>query len=267
MYNTLKLYGRYLGVSARAQLQYRASFCLQVLGQLGITAIEFFSIWVLFHRFHRVGGWTLPEVGIFYGIVGMAWTLADTVGRGFDNFGQVVKAGDFDRILLRPRSTVFQLLAQDTQLRRIGRMLQAGAVLAWAWAELGLGAGPERLLLLGGAVLGGAALFLGILIVQATIAFWTVESLEIMNVLTYGGVTTAQYPLSIYPGWLRMFFTCVVPLGCVTYFPVTIALGKGAALGLPAWAGWAGPFAGAAFLGVALLIWRGGVRRYTSTGS
>jgi ABC-2 type transport system permease protein len=267
MRGALRLYGRYVALSARAQLQYRASFALQTLGQLGITCIEFFSIWALFHRFHRLGPWTLPEVGLFYGVVGMAWALADTVGRGFDNFGQMVKAGDFDRILLRPRATVFQLLAQDTQLRRIGRMAQAVAVLAWSWTTLGLGWAPGPALLTGLAVLGGAALFFGLLVVQATISFWTVESLEIMNVMTYGGVATAQYPMSIYPGWLRKFFLFVVPLGAVTYLPVAMALGKSSSLGLPEWSGWAGPLAGFAFLLLALRGWRFGVRHYTSTGS
>jgi ABC-2 type transport system permease protein len=240
---------------------------MQVLGQLGITVIEFFSIWALFHRFQRLGEWTLPEVGVFYGAVGMAWALADAVGRSFDNFGQVVKAGDFDRILLRPRSTVFQLLAQGTQLRRFGRMLQAGTVLGWAWLELGIGASPERMLLLAVAIAGGAALFLGLLVVQATIAFWTVESLEIMNVMTYGGVTTAQYPLSIYPDWLRRFFVFFVPLGVTLYFPIVKVLGKTDPLGSPEWLGWAGPLAGGLFLAAALQVWRLGVRYYTSTGS
>ncbi len=267
MRDTLRLYRRYLGVSVRAQLQYRASFVLQTLGQLGITGIEFFSIWVLFNRFHRLGEWTLPEVGLFYGTVGMAWALADMVGRGFDNFGQLVKTGDFDRLLLRPRAAAFQLLAQDTQLRRIGRMLQAGVVLAWSWSALGLGWTPERMLLLAAAILGGAMLFFGLLVVQATVSFWTVESLEIMNVMTYGGVTTAQYPLTIYPDWLRRLFLFVVPLGVVLYFPIVRILGKADPMGAPVWLGWAGPMAGGVFLLLALQVWRLGIRHYTSTGS
>ena len=48
---------------------------------------------------------------------------------------------------------------------------------------------------------------------QATLAFWTTETLEIVNTVSYGGVETAQYPLSIYRPWFRHFFTFVVPLG------------------------------------------------------
>jgi ABC-2 type transport system permease protein len=41
------------------------------------------------------------------------------------------------------------------------------------------------------AVAGGVAFFLGLVILQAALAFWTVESLEVANTLTYGGVTAA----------------------------------------------------------------------------
>lgn len=267
MRNTLSLYLSYLAVSVRSQMQYRASFAMQTLAQFAVTATEFFAVWALFHRFEKLGVWSLAEVGLFYGVVGMAWAIADTVGRGFDSFGNTVKSGDFDRVLLRPRSTVFQLLAQDTQLRRFGRMVTAGGVLAWAWWTLAIGWSLENSLLVIGAILGGAALFFGLLVIQATIAFWTVESLEIMNVMTYGGVTTAQYPLSIYPNWLRRFFMFFVPLGVVMYFPVVRILGKADPLGSPGWLGWAGPFAGVIFLLVALQVWRIGIRHYTSTGS
>lgn len=261
------LYGRYLAMSMKAQWQYRASLGLQMVAQLGLTGVEFFSVWVLFHRFHRLGPWTLSEVALFYGVVSLAWALTDMVGQALDHFGDRVKSGDFDRVLLRPRGLVFQLLAQETQLRRLGRAGQGAAVLAWGWTSLALGFAPERWLLLIAAVAGGATLFFGLLVVQATVSFWTVESLEVMNVMTYGGVATAQYPLSIYPGALRRFFLFVVPLGAAMYFLVVRILGKADPLGAPAWLAWAGPLAGPVFLLVALALWRRGVRHYTSTGS
>ena len=104
------------------------------------------------------------------------------------------------------------------------------------------------------AIAGGTALFAGLLVLQATLAFWTVESLEIVNTLTYGGVEAAQYPLDIYAQWFRKFLIFVVPLGCVIYFPVAAVLGRSAMTGLPAWA--AHDAAGLSFLGVAFLAWR-----------
>lgn len=262
-----RLYLRYLGISWRAQLQYRASFLMQLAGTALLSVVEFLGIWVLFARFEQLGSWTLAEVALFYGVVNVSWAVAEGAGRGFDDFGALVKSGEFDRVLLRPRSTVLQVLGREFTLRRMGRIGQGAAVLAWGWVSLGLGLSPEKLALLAAAAAGGVALFMGLLILQATLSFWTVESLEVMNTLTYGGVATAQYPLAIYPGWLRRMFVFVVPLGCVAYFPIIGLLGREDPLGTGRLWQWSSPLAGVAFFGVSLLVWRTGVRKYTGAGS
>jgi ABC-2 type transport system permease protein len=117
------------------------------------------------------------------------------------------------------------------------------------------------------ALAGGVALFLGILVLQGTLSFWTVESLEVANVLTYGGVQAAQYPLALYAQWFRRVLTFVVPLACVAYYPVLAILGKADPLGAPGWVGWVSPLAGFVFLAAAFGAWRCGLRHYASTGS
>jgi ABC-2 type transport system permease protein len=114
------------------------------------------------------------------------------------------------------------------------------------------------------AVLGGVALFSGILVLQGTLAFWTVESLEIVNALTYGGVEAGQYPMDIYARWFRNFLTFIVPLASVSYFPVSAVLGRGE-VGAIWWR--LTPAFGFGFFALSLLVWQFGVRRYTSTGS
>jgi ABC-2 type transport system permease protein len=266
--NAMRLYGRYAAASVRAQLQYPASFALLSLGQFLSTIIEFVGLWALFQRFHTIVGFALPQVALFYATVNIAFALADMLSRGFDTFGSnFVRTGEFDRLLLRPRATPLQLLGHQLRLTRLGRLLQGVLVLGIAVTLLehrwSIGDG----LLLCAAIAGGVALFIGLMVLQATLAFWTVESLEIANALTYGGVLAAQYPLHIYARWLQLFFIYVVPLACVAYFPIIALIGTGDPLGAPAWLLPASPLAGVAFLALALLLWRRGVRRYTSAGS
>ena len=116
MTNALRLYTRYLGISVRGQMQYRASFIMLSFGHLIITGSEFVGILVLFDRFGSLKGWTIYEVAFLYGMVNITFALADAASRGFDLFGSMVKSGDFDRLLLRPRSTALQLAGQETEL-------------------------------------------------------------------------------------------------------------------------------------------------------
>ena len=181
MLNALYLYGRFIEVSIRGQMQYRFSFVMLTLGYLIATAVEFVGILVLFDRFGTLKGWSLHEVAFIYGVVNISFTLADTASRGFDVFGDMVKSGDFDRLLIRPRSTALQIAGQELVLRRVGRLIYGLVVLIWASVSMDIGWSAPSIALLIAAVGGGACLFSGLIVLQATLAFWTTETLEIMN--------------------------------------------------------------------------------------
>jgi ABC-2 type transport system permease protein len=104
-------------------------------------------------------------------------------------------------------------------------------------------------------------------VLQATLCFWTTESLEIVNCTTYGGVETAQFPVSIYRPWFRAIFTFVIPLATINYFPLHAILDLRDSLGSSRLLQWLSPLAGVLFLLACLQCWRIGVKRYTSTGS
>lgn len=261
MKDAFALYGRYVAISIRAQLAYRATFVMKTIGHLLVTAIEFFGIWALFARFGTLGGWTLREVALIYGTTDIAFALADATGRGFDKFGTILKAGDFDRMLLRPRSPILQLLGFELQLMRIGRLSQGVVVLIWASAAIAWT--PATLALLVFSIAGTACLFFGLVVLQATSAFWTIETLEVWNAFTYGGNYAAQYPMAIYRRWFRGFFTAIVPLALTSYYPARAILGRDP-LGVIQVLG---PAAGAAFLALSFGAFRLGIRHHASTGT
>jgi ABC-2 type transport system permease protein len=240
---------------------------MQALGQFVVTGLEFVAIWALFGRFGQIQGWRLEEIAFFYGLISITFAFADSLARGFDVFGTMVKHGEFDRLLLRPRSTVLQLFGQELTLRRIGRLTQSIVVMAYAVSALEIAWSVERLSLAVMAVAGGMCLFVGLVILEATSAFWTTEGLEAWNAFTYGGVTMSQYPLAIYRPWFRRFFTFVIPLACINYFPGVAILGRPDPLGTSTQALWLSPLAGPVFLLISLQIWKVGVRHYQSTGS
>ena len=265
--DALRLYGRYASISLRGQLEYRASFVMQAVGQFFVTGLEFVGVLMLFKRFGQIRGWTLYEVAFLYGLISISHAVADAVTRGFDVFDTMVKYGEFDRILLRPRSTVLQLFGQELTLRRVGRLTQGIAVLLFALHGLDIEWSVGRVLMLLFTVASGACVFAGLIVLQATSAFWTTEGLEMWNAFTYGGVSMSQYPIAIYRSWFRRVFTFVIPLACINYFPGVAILGRPDPLGTPVMVQWLAPLAGPLFLVVSLQVWKFGVRHYQSTGS
>ncbi len=266
--NALNLYLRMVGQSVRGQLQYRVSFVLLTAGTFIISAVEALGVWALFDRFGMLQSWSLAQVAFLYGTVNCVFAVTEALSRGFDIFGRdFVKTGEFDRLLLRPRSTVLQLAGHEFQIHRVGRFLQAIIVLGWAISVLEIDWNAWKVLLLMFTMVSGVVFFYALFIMQATVSFWATESLEIMNALTYGGVETATYPLAIYRRWFRRFFTFIVPLGCISYFPIVAIFGIEDPLGTGLAFQVCAPVAGYLFFAVSLLAWRFGIRHYTSTGS
>lgn len=266
--NAIGLLGRYAATRLKVQLQYPGSTLLLTAGHFAATAIDVIAIWALFDRFGAIQGWRFDDALMFFGLVSISFAIADFLGRGFDVLGEeFLKTGDFDRLLLRPRTLTVQLVGAYPRLSRMGRLLQ-GAIVVWIAARsLALPWDAARTALALWTIAGGVALFFGIIVLQGALSFWTTESLEAMNLLTYGGVQAAQFPLSIYARWFRSLLIFVIPLGCVAYFPVLAILGKPDPLGAPDWVLPFAPAAGFLFLAAAFAAWRAGVAKYASTGS
>ncbi len=263
----ISLYGRLVTAQVRSQLQYRASFALQVLGQFLASFVGFIAVLLLFHRFETLAGWSRAEVAFLYGLGGLAFGLSDLVAGGFDRLSIAIQTGTFDRVLTRPVGSFAQVLASDFQIRRLGRILQGAVVLGLALAWLDVAWSPLKLLVLLSAVVSGVVIFGAIWVIGAAITFWTVQTSEVTNVFTYGGEELVSYPLSVYGDGLRRFFTVVVPLAFVTYLPALYILDRPDPLGLPPALQFCSPLVAAAFFLVARGAWALGVRHYQSTGS
>jgi ABC-2 type transport system permease protein len=153
-------------------------------------------------------------------------------------------------------------------MRRFGRL--TNGLLALGVGLFLLGGLPWRpldLLILPLGVLSGVLVFLAVMVLGATLCFWTVETTELTNILTYGGREMLSWPLSVYSQSLQRFFLFVVPLAFGTYAPVCYLLNKPLPLDLPDTLAFAAPLVALIFAGIAAAIWGFGVRRYQSTGS
>jgi ABC-2 type transport system permease protein len=263
----LRLYVRLIGARIRGQMQYRVSFGLALVSTTVATAIEFGAILILFGRVPAVAGWSLGEVALLYGLAETSFSSAELVGSALDDFHLRVAQGTFDRVLTRPRSAFFQVLAEELALRRLGRVAQGLAVLVFATTTTHIVWTPEKVLVMLLALGSGMAIFLSIFVLAAAFCFWTVEGKEATHVFSYGGVTLVDYPLDIYTDWVRRFVTFVLPLGFVSYYPALYLLDRADPLGLPQWMRLLSPLAAVVLACVAWGGWRMGVRHYQSTGS
>ena len=259
--NTIKLYFRFLAVHLKTAMAYKGSFLLRCVGQLLITIFVFLGVKFLFDRFGNVGGYRLPELTLCYSVILLSCSLAECFGRGFDAFPKILSGAQFDRILVRPRGIIFQVLCQDIKPSVISRVVQGILMLIY-----GITSGPVhwtmgRAFTLGAMILCGSALFFALFLLNAGLCFFTMEGLEVMNIFTDGAREYGKYPFGIYGKGVLWITTLLVPLALVQYWPLQYLLDRGP------WQYGLLPFLSLLFLIPVYFFWKFGVAHYRSTGS
>jgi ABC-2 type transport system permease protein len=263
----LPLYRRLISGNMRSQMQYRVSFVADLVGNFLITLLDLAMVGILLTRFRAIGGWTLGEVLFLYGSSAVSFSLAELLAGGFDDFDAWVIRGEFDQVLLRPLPVAFQVLTARFQVRRVGRLAQALIALILAFTLLDLDWGVWHAAFFVLMLLGGMLLFLSIFIAGATFAFWAPQAHEAVNIFSYGGQFMLSYPMHIYQQWMISFFTFIIPMAFINYYPALYLLGKPDPLGLPPFMPFLSPIVAVVALRITLALWRVGVKRYQSTGT
>lgn len=258
----IRLYGRYVGMHVRSAMQYKTSFILSTIGQFLTSFSVFLGIYFMYQRFHQVEGFTYEETLLCFGIMLMEFSIAEMVVRGFDQFSSMVKQGEFDRVLVRPRSNVLQVLGSKFEITRIGRILQGIVVFIYAIVKADLTWDFWKILTVVFMLVGGVALFSGLFLIYAALCFFTLEGLEFMNVFTDGGREFGRYPIGIYGKRMLQFCTFVIPYALVQYYPALYLMGRAQGMKYVFL-----PLLACLFLVPSYGLWRFGVRHYQSAGS
>lgn len=258
----MKLYIKYLGILFKSRMQYKVSFIMLTLGQFLVTFTGFLGIFFLFARFHSVKGYSFEEVMLCFSVVTLSFSIAECFARGFDSFSGLVKSGELDRILIRPKSVIFQVLTSKMEFSRFGRFAVALAVFTYAAPKSGVGWTPYKVLAISLMIIGGIAVYTALFMIYAAFSFFTIEGLEFMNIFTDGTKEFGRYPLSIYGREVLLFYTFIIPIAPFQYYPFLYLIGQTDRT-------WYGllPLTGFLFMIPAYAFFRFGLRRYRSTGS
>ncbi len=269
MRRTISLYLRFISIQLRSQMQFRASFWLDVFTTGLLNFSYFVSTYLVLERIGNIAGWSIAELAFLYGMIEVSFGTMDMIFSGFDPdvFSRFIRLGALDQVLLRPVNVLAQIFGSAFVLRRIGRITQGAVVLGFAFAHLGVHWTPLKLLYLPVVMASQVAAMGALFMAGSTLSFWTLQRVEAINVVTYGGVEVMSYPSTIYPRWLRGFFTYLIPFVFMNYYPALFFLDKPDPLGMPGFAPFLAPLAAGLMLFVTLRFWRFGLSRYQSTGT
>ena len=265
--NTVKLYLRSMQMLMKSQLQYPVSFLMQTLAQLVMEGGEFMAVLLIVDRFDHLNQWTPGNLYFFFGMMSVTFYLTEIFGRGITgNFPSLVRTGQLDTLLLRPRGIVTQVLCSAVDPRRVACVAVGVAALILGSRQSAVQWTAGKALAMAEAILFGVLLILGLFLIEAIFCIHSVKSIELVNAITYGGRSACQYPVDIFPRPLRLLFTIAAPFALTLHVPSAYILGK-PLYGWPAWTAFVCPAAGGVLFLILYLLFARAMRYYRSTGS
>lgn len=222
----VKLYIESMKLKLKSQLEYRLSFILTFISQIGVFFTYYFMTVALFQRFDNIKGFTLYEVLLCFSIIHFGFAFNETFFRGIDKFDKFIIDGSLDRLLVRPRGVLYQVICSEMDFVKVARIIQSLIIFFIAISHLNIEWNIINILLIIAMFLSSIILFFGIFLLMASYCFITIHGLEVRNLLTDGGKQMAQYPIGIFRKGFIFIFTFIIPYASVNYYPLLYLLGK-----------------------------------------
>ena len=258
----LDIYRRILVQDLKSKMSYRADFVISNIGMIVSNLVGFVTFYILFQNFPSINGWTMYEMLFLYGFSLIALTPVQCFFDNNWNLRYAVKTGNFIKYCFRPINIFFYYMSEVFDVKGLGQLAFGVLTLVFAWSHLAL---PVTFVTVGQTVLFliAASLFMiAIMNFAAATCFWIQNSGDIM-VIMFRFKDFAKYPASIFNSVFRMFFTFVIPIAFIAYYPSLVILRPNSVPLLS----WLSPLIGLAFFYLSYRFWLLGARKYDGTGS
>lgn len=256
----LKLLSAFLKVNVQMSLAYRADTVVSILINLLWLGWELLSLSIIFNNTQTLGGWGPGELIALLGVFRLVNTLMTSlIWPNTEKFNASVRDGSLDYALLQPVHSQFLVTFSRIVVWRMWELILAAALIM-AGIRMSGGAGlhlPAFLLL----TLAGMLVIYSLWIVLISLTFWFTRfdnNVTILQALLDAG----RYPATVYPFWLRIIVTFLVPIAVATTVPLQGLRGD-------LETGQIFMFLGigiASFL-LSSRLWQAGIRRYSGASS
>jgi ABC-2 type transport system permease protein len=258
----LRLFGLFFRVGALNELQYRANFAIQVFQSAIALGTGLAVIGLVFSQTSELNGWSQPELLAVFGVhILMGGVIGMFIQPNMIRLMEDVRQGTLDFVLTKPEDSQLLVSVRELRIWQFVDAIVGIVVLAIAIGQLQVGVGLGQAALFAVAlVLGGLMIYCFWLILTVG-AFWVVRMDQIVE-LFEGVYQSGRWPVTIYPGWLRVSLTFLVPIAFAVTVPAEALTSRLTADTLALAVG----FAAALFL-FTRWWWRFGLRRYSGASA
>jgi ABC-2 type transport system permease protein len=258
---SLRLVSHFIQVSIQEEAAYRSNFWISLLYSLLNLTTGILGLVVLFGQVQSIRGWnlasTLALLGVYLSVSALRGLF---ISPGLDSLSGMngeIWSGTFDFTVLRPVNTQFLVSVRKWRLFALFDLLLGLGVLGIGISRMQLTLTIWQILVFCLTLLSGVLILYAILLVFTALIFW---SPAVMFSWVFDGIfQLARYPLGMYPEWLRLVLTWIIPVGVITTIPVQALSGTLNRVGMIA-----SPLIAILLTVGASVLFRAGLRRYAS---
>lgn len=261
MHRYLRILMAQFRTSIAIDLEYRWDVMFNGVTMLLSLAAGAMLLAVMFSHAGDVGGWSFYQALGLYGVFLFFEELAFRVMTlNLGVLPEDIRTGALDFVLIRPISSQWYVSTRRFPLTCVPNLLLALGIVVYAMAELDTLTVANVALFI--VLLGSGVLIMyGIWALLLTTAFWLVR-VENITELFHAGFSMGRFPVTAFPGWLKLVLTVVLPIAFITTVPAAAAVGR-----LDWQLAALSPVIALAIIGLSHLFWQLALRHYTSASS
>ncbi|HSL30833.1 MAG TPA: ABC-2 family transporter protein [Anaerolineales bacterium] len=260
--NIVKLLSAFLKVNIQMFLAYRADTVVNILLNLMWLGWELLSLGIIFSNTETIGGWDFGELIALLGVFRLVHTLMIAlIWPNTEKFNQSIRDGSMDYTLLQPVNSMFLVTFSRITVWRAWDLVLAAILITVGINMSGGTPTPLNILTFILLTISGAIVIYSLWIVLIALTFWFTKfdnNVTILQALLDAG----RYPVTVYPVWLRILVTFVIPIAVATTIPLQGLRGDLSFEQALMFIG-----IGAASFLIASQVWKRGLKQYSGASS
>lgn len=257
-----------LKMSILARLQYRADSIVATLAVFMREAAGIIVIYLALMKFDNINKWNVDEMLFLFSLLFITYSIIVVLFADLRDFSCMIREGRFDRLMVRPRGLLFQLISNNADvIAACGHGMLGLVLFVVSAGRVGIHWDFLTVIYYISAIAGGVLIQGGMFIIFSSLSFYFVETGSIRNIFYWNMRRFAGYPISIYNKLIQCVMIYVVPFAFVNYFPAQYLLRKPDMEGYPEIYMYIAPLVGIVIYMAAYAFWRISVKHYKSTGN
>jgi ABC-2 type transport system permease protein len=206
-------------------LEYRVNLLLEVMQMVVVAGTSIAAVLILFTYTEVMNGWTLAQMIVVLGVYYVVQGAEELVMQpSFERFMEHVREGTLDFILLKPVSSQFMVSFRHFQTVQTLQVLLGLGVVVAGLSRLASDVTPASALAFAVTLACGFVLVYALLLFLSTLAFWFVRVDNLLAIF-WAFIDAGRFPTDIYPGWLRLTMSTVIPVGIAVTIPAKAIAG------------------------------------------